>query len=49
MNRYIVEEGSASAHCCFEYSILDTTHNEYIAECFTRIDAELICKALNNE
>lgn len=28
MNRYTIEEGSNSAHCCFSYTIVDTAQPE---------------------
>ena len=56
--RYRVIEGSQSAHCCFEYTVVDTAKpsNDYegdvsyeaVCECFEREDADLIAKALNN-
>lgn len=30
VGRYIIMEGSISAHCCFEFSVLDTTKPEII-------------------
>lgn len=59
MNRYIVEEGSDSSHCCFEWSVMDThtkTSKNYltggfylkcVCECFDKEDAENICNLLN--
>lgn len=52
--RYVIQEGSNSGHCCFEYSIVDThrknqsLHHEYhtICECFYEKDAVLIKEAL---
>lgn len=49
---------SMSAHCCFEYTIMDTTkpqdysdecgqHFDSVCECFTEEDAKLICTRLN--
>lgn len=53
MSRYIVKQGSESAHCCFEASVIDTKPNpleeNIICECFDKEDAELICKLLNNQ
>ena len=57
--RYIVIDGSQSAHCCFDATVVDITkpvmlggkhYNgqfEAIAECFERGDAEKIAAALN--
>jgi len=56
--RYIIVDESMSAHCCFQWSIvdttvgkLDTTYGEewadHICEGFREEDAELICDALN--
>lgn len=46
--RYIVIEGSKSGHCCFNFTVVDTTRDdESVCECFDREDAELIVKALN--
>lgn len=59
MSRYIVVEGSQSAHCCFECTVVDTTRPylihgkqykeqfESLCETFDREDADLICQALN--
>lgn len=57
--RFKVVKGSQSAHCCFDYTVVDTTkpvmiggkhfekQYEEVCECFERADAELICSALN--
>jgi hypothetical protein len=54
--RYIILEESSSSHCCFEYTVVDTkegkeTYGDYwkkpVCEAFEKEDAELICKALN--
>lgn len=53
--RYKVEEGSNSCHCCFEYTVVDTTKPtgyepkpfETVAECFNEDDAKLVCEGLN--
>lgn len=57
--RYKIVEGSQSGHCCFNYTIVDTTrpfmirgqqyNNEYeiVCECHEEADAKLICDALN--
>ena len=54
--RYKVEEGSDSGHCCFEYTVLDTEApvviNAYqglkvVCECFDKSCAGLVCDALN--
>ncbi len=55
MERYKVIEGSQSCHCCFEWTVVDTSRSmEYtesgypaVCECFDRADAEEICIALN--
>ena len=51
-NRYVVIEGSESNHCCFSFSIIDTTgqsedSQNILAECFFEKDAKLICDLLN--
>ena len=60
MDRYIIEEDSASGHCCFGYSILDTHRKEEytkadgspyyicVAECFYKEDAVNIVNTLNS-
>jgi hypothetical protein len=57
--RYKIVEGSQSAHCCFEYTIVDTTKpvmiggehykNQFepVCECFEEGEAKLIADALN--
>lgn len=53
--RYKVEEGSNSCHCCFEYTVFDTTVKTgydpkpfgSVCETFDKADAEIICAALN--
>ena len=50
--RYRIDEGSNSGHCCFEFTIVDTSNREdgndcSVCECFERSDAELIVNALN--
>ena len=53
--RYKIMEGSESAHCCFTHTVIDTSikpfphmpYFETVAECFSKEDAELVCKALN--
>lgn len=62
-SRYKVVEGSQSGHCCFDFTVVDTSqivmiggvpypavnpHFEAVCETFTREDADLIAKALNN-
>jgi hypothetical protein len=65
MARYAIYEGSQSAHCCFDATVVDTTkpdiidgkhyrdgedgqfHYEAVCECFSKEDAELVCRALN--
>ena len=55
-DRYIIVEGSVSAHCCFKYTIVDTLegkedYGDYwkksLCETFERAEAEIICDALN--
>lgn len=52
--RYEVREGSQTAHCCFEFTVVDTTrprsyrgHCHVMCECFDREEADTICSALN--
>jgi len=55
--RYQILDDSASGHCCFGFTVIDTqkvrdvipgkTYFETICECFERKYAELICAALN--
>lgn len=49
--RYIVIENSESEHCCFKYSVIDTSNVDYIdmivCETFTQVDANKICSLLN--
>lgn len=57
--RYIVVNGSQSAHCCFEFTVVDTMRPrmirgqhymgefESVCECFGREEADLIADALN--
>lgn len=59
MMRYKVVSGSQSAHCCFRFTVVDTTRPvmmrgqhyndefEPICECFEEADANQICAALN--
>lgn len=47
--RYTVDHGSNSGHCCFDSSVIDT-HSERsraVCECFDRDDAEKIAALLN--
>ena len=58
-NRYKVVDGSQSCHCCFSYTVVDTTkpviiggehyesQYEAVCECFDAADAKAICDALN--
>ena len=55
-DRYIIVDGSVSAHCCFEYTIVDTLegkedYGDYwkksTCETFERAEAEIICDSLN--
>ena len=49
--RYKIMEGSESAHCCFTHTVVNSFTNlpyfKTVAECFSKEDAELVCKALN--
>jgi hypothetical protein len=47
--RYVLEEGSLSHHCCFEYSVVDTQNKEEkcMCECMSKENAEFIANALN--
>lgn len=57
--RYRIVEGSQSVHCCFGYTVVDTSkpylihgkqyENQFIAvcECFYKEEADLVCRALN--
>ncbi len=58
--RYIIIPESLSAHCCFEYTIVDTKAgkkdlggtdywNKSMCECFDEEEAVEICNALNKE
>lgn len=59
--RFKVIDGSQSCHCCFEFTVVDTSKPvmiggkhyegqfEPICECFERADADLIASALNAE
>lgn len=54
--RYKVIKGSQSAHCCFEWTVVDTTRKamytasgfEAVCECFDEIDADKIVGSLNS-
>lgn len=57
--QYIVVPGSQSAHCCFDFTVVDTARPvlidgqhfenrfESVCECFHEEDARLITAALN--
>lgn len=54
--RYKVIEGSETGHCCFEYTVIDTTKergvlddedDDLVCECFEKEHADKICNALN--
>lgn len=50
-NRYKVVRESVSGHCCFDFTIIDTTITENyksICETFYQEQADAICDALNN-
>lgn len=54
-DRYVVEDGSHTAHCCFTHTVMDkqggtgsTIAKETpVCECWSAEDAERICMALN--
>jgi len=57
--RFKIVEGSQSVHCCFDFTIVDTAkpymiggkqYNgqfETVCECFEKVDADMVCAALN--
>lgn len=51
--RFIVTDGSDSAHCCFHASVMDTSvkrpsgYFECVCECFDEDHANLIAQLLN--
>ena len=49
--KYKITEGSESAHYCFTHTVVNSFANlpyfKTVAECFSKEDAELVCKALN--
>lgn len=54
--RFIVLNGSESAHCCFEFTVIDTSKGkedygdywkETVCETFEKKHAIMICDALN--
>ena len=48
MDRYCVEEGSNSGHCCFTHTVVDSENDgESLCECFEEADAVKIADALN--
>jgi hypothetical protein len=59
VSRYKVVEGSQSDHCCFYWTVVDTTRPvvigethwkgmyEAVCECFKWEDADNICASLN--
>jgi hypothetical protein len=53
--RFQVIEGSHSAHCCFDASVIDTSRpkdgplSQCVCECFEEEDADLIARLLNQE
>jgi hypothetical protein len=47
MARYKVVDGSVSQHCCFEATVVDTSNNESLCECFDKADAHKIAIAMN--
>lgn len=59
MSKFIVVNGSQSGHCCFDWTVVDTTKPEIIGgehyknqfepicECYEKEQADEIAKALN--
>ena len=49
MDRYTVIDGSYSAHCCFEASVIDSEHKSggAVCECIEKEKALKIARALN--
>jgi len=47
MERFMVKQGSETAHCCFEWSIVDTNTDQTICEGFDNTYSLLICEKLN--
>lgn len=57
--RYAIMATSKSAHCCFDFTVVDTAQSEgytcdrfghhysTICECFDQESAENVCRALN--
>ena len=45
--RYVVADGSATSHCCFTTSVIDTQTHDIMCECLELSEAKLICDALN--
>jgi len=53
--RFVIIEESFSGHCCFEYSIIDTSisvdadpyRKRCMCQTFDKDNAEIICNALN--
>lgn len=52
--KYIVTEKSLSAHCCFKFTVVDTSAgksgefwNKSVCETFDKESADLIAEALN--
>ena len=51
--RFIIMDDSCSGHCCFGYTVIDTsieddgTWKRSMCETFDRDKAEIICDALN--
>lgn len=53
-DRYVVVKGSQSCHCCFDFTVVDTTkptgyNGQFtiICECFEEADAKIVAEALN--
>jgi hypothetical protein len=57
VERYVVEKGSSSGHCCFDWTVKDMAKPwkigrldagfETVCECFEEADARLVADALN--
>lgn len=50
--KYVVKSGSATGHCCFEASVVDSTvtsphDNSVVCECYDPAMAERIASLLN--
>lgn len=49
-DQFTMVKGSVSAHCCFDYTIVEKGNTEMgVCECFYEKDAKMICNALNKQ